>query len=167
MKLFIKLILVVLVIGLAAPFVLKDPDGKPWMNINSILPDLRAMLQQGKGALDQAVDKTKSLSGNDASSSKKTKVHKWRDENGVWQYSDTPNPDGKSEEMWVDPNTNLVKSTPMTTAEPKSEENQEQKKSPHLPVPMTVSPDKVSKLMDDAKNIQGLMDKRAKDLDGL
>lgn len=163
MKLFIKLIIFILVLGLTAPFILKRPDGSPWMSLESVLPDFYALFRQGKGTLDKAIDKTKSK----APTSTKTKVHKWRDKNGVWQYSDTPNPNGNSEEMWVDPNTNLVKGTPISASEPAPKSQQTKNNSPNIPVPITVSPDKVSKLMDDAKKIQDLMDQRTQDLEGL
>ncbi len=77
MNLFIKLLLLSLVLAVAAPLFLKGPNGKPLMSISDLtpsLPELKEGIENGTEALGPG----------------KTKIYKWKDENGQWQLSDSP-----------------------------------------------------------------------------
>jgi len=96
-------------------------------------------------------------------------AYKWVDENGVTQYSSEPPPEHiRAQTLTIDPNTNLVAGT-----KPK-EEKKDPPKTPSgaaLPTGNIYKPETINKLMDDAKNVQTLLEDRKaqqdKVLDGL
>ena len=77
MNLFVKLMMLGLVLAVAGPLFITGPDGKPLMDIKFFAPDT--------GNLSSSPD-----AFTDALGADKTKVYKWRDENGIWQISDQP-----------------------------------------------------------------------------
>ncbi len=87
-------------------------------------------------------------------SDKKVQVYKWRDKNGVMQFSNAPPPTVTNvEAVLVDPNNNLVKAIKI----PKKEEPKEVVKT------QSVSPYSVSgmkKVMNDARGVEELLKKR-------
>ena len=90
--------------------------------------------------------------------------YKWQDEEGTWHYSDQPQAGEKNETVTVNTNTNLIQGLRIdkkkeTTAVAKK--MPEKAETPSIPLPMTVPLDKVSKMLDDANNIQQLMDNRS------
>jgi hypothetical protein len=84
MKLFVKLMLFVVVAALAAPFVLKGPNGAPLMSLDGIrmpevsLPDLGEVRDTLKAGVRAADEEPANV----------TEVFKWRDDEGVWHFSD-------------------------------------------------------------------------------
>lgn len=89
-------------------------------------------------------------------------VYKWVDEHGVINYSQTK-PEGVSQfdTMAVDPNTNLVQGDPLPEPTPEPVKKTEAVQQPSLPdMNLLPTPDRVKKLMDDAKNIQVQMNER-------
>jgi len=95
----------------------------------------------------------------DVVSDQKVQVYKWRDKNGVMQFSNTPPPDGHAEQIEVNPNDNVVQAVKFpvqaeevaTIAPAKTE----------IPNPYSVKG--MKKVMDDAKGVQDLLDKRQAD----
>lgn len=88
-------------------------------------------------------------------SDEKVQVYKWRDKNGVMQFSNTPPPTVmNAESVLVDPNKNLVEAIkiPERKDEPKQET---QAKSPS---PYSVKG--MKKVMNDAKGVENLLKKR-------
>lgn len=105
MKLFIKLLSLILILGLSGPFFLHRPDGRPWLNYRDFLPDLSAM---GRKTRNLAKD-LKDLGGSDfdqepsiRTSDKLTAplpdthepngegLYRWQDADGRWRFSDHP-----------------------------------------------------------------------------
>ncbi|GAA6151160.1 hypothetical protein [Pseudoteredinibacter isoporae] len=163
MRLFLTLLILLLVVALAAPYVLKRPDGQPWMDASELSPDIQVNGSYEKAKLelyrwwhglrrDLFADRQ----------SGKTRAYRWQDSEGNWHLSDTPNPAGNSEELWVDPNVNLMPATLLPVEE---EKNTTQGEPSSVPLPMTVSPGQAQQLMQDAQKIQGLVDKRYEQLD--
>lgn len=76
MKLFIKLLLFVVVLALAAPFFMKKPDGTPMLTLQSL----------GLGAVSNKVSVV--LPDSRPELPKTAEVYRWQDENGTWHYSD-------------------------------------------------------------------------------
>lgn len=74
MKLFIKLLMFLVVLALAAPFFMKKPDGSPMLTLQSI----------GLKSVADKVDAVK----HEVSVPKTAQVYRWQDEKGVWHYSD-------------------------------------------------------------------------------
>jgi hypothetical protein len=86
----------------------------------------------------------------------KVEVYKWRDENGVMQFSNTPPPsDSKAEKVVLDPNSNLMQAVkiPVKEAPEEKEVVQTKSQSPY-------SPKAMKKVMDDVKNVEKLMQQR-------
>jgi len=88
----------------------------------------------------------------------KVEVYKWRDKNGVMQFSNMPPPtESKAEKVILDPNSNLMQAVKIPVKEePKEKEvvqTQTQAPSPY-------SPKAMKKIMKDVKNVENLMQQR-------
>lgn len=161
MRLMIKFFIFILVLGLGAPFILKQPDGTPWMDARQFIPEVKHWPQDIKNwfnAMGREIPS--SMSDSEA---EKTTVYRWRAADGSWQFSDKPPVQVESETIIVDPNANLIQGLP----QPMPAETEVEKTDIEVPVPMTISPDQLKKLKQDAENIQQLMDDRAQQLDNL
>ncbi len=162
MSLAIKFFCFLLVLGFAGLFVLKKPDGTPWLSLDSIIPDLS--IGSIKDTIDDAMPE-QVLGGNDS-----VPVYRWKDAEGNWQFSDAPPPESQAAEqimVGTDVNRDLAPvftPRPAETASPKKSGKAILIKDSPLS-PTTISPDKISKLVDDAKNVQNLVDDRQKQLD--
>ena len=85
---------------------------------------------------------------------KKVQVYKWRDKNGIMQFSNTPPPNvTNAESVSVDPNHNLVKAINI----PEKEESEKVAKT-ESPSPYSVKG--MKKVMNDAKGVEELLQKR-------
>lgn len=162
MKLFVKLMIVVLVAGLAGPFLLKRPDGKPWMHVSELGPDIQVegTFAQLKLKAYRYFNHLRRGAGNEQAG--KTKVYRWQAEDGSWRFSDQPNPAIKAEVVWLDPDTNLIAPPRL---KPKAVPVAKSPAAGELPLPLTVSPARVQKLIKDARAVQGLIDKRYKEIE--
>lgn len=166
MKLYVKFLLFILVLGIAGLFFINKPDGQPWLSADDFMPDVPGLMAQASNMLDGAERQLDKATSSDPNAGK-TKVYKWRDSSGNWHLSDQPisAAGGRDQVMHVDPDTNLVGGLRESTAE--VERSRSDGVSNAVPLPMTVSPDKVGKLIDDAKAVQDLMDNRSEQLDNL
>lgn len=166
MKLYVKFLLFILVLGVAGLFFIKKPDGQPWLSLDDFMPDVPSLMAQASNMLDGAERKLDKATSSDPNAGK-TKVYKWRDSSGNWHLSDKPisAAGGRDKVMHVDPDTNLVGG--VRESAPEVEQSRSDGVINAVPLPMTVSPDKVGKLIDDAKAVQDLMDDRSQQLDHL
>lgn len=163
MKLFIKVMLLALMLALVGPFYLKAPDGRPLLTYEDVKPDF--MVNLGGWWKDVKQEAGKAVGNEHAG---ETLVYKWRDAEGVWQMSDSPPAGGAGyDTLWVDPDANLIKGLPREELEQAAKEEPASTPAVNVPLPLTVSPEQVSKLLEDAKNVQRLMDQRSKELNGL
>lgn len=173
MKLFVKFISFVFVLGFAGLFVLKKPDGQPWLKPNDFMPDVD---QMGRD-LGNIVEEGKSIVGAEDGGNKeglqkkleqmgKTRVFKWTDKYGNMQFSDKPpfNTEGITnlKEVWVDPGVNLMEGLKQLEEE---ESSAGVTSSLQVPSPSTVPITQVPQLIDDAKQVQQLMNQRGKELE--
>ena len=86
----------------------------------------------------------------------KVEVYKWRDENGVMQFSNTPPPtDSRAEKVVLDPNSNLMQAVKVPV-----KEEPEEKKVEQTQAPSPYSPKTMKKVMDDVKNVENMMQQR-------
>jgi len=147
MKRPIFIMLVLVAIAFAGPMLMKKPDGTPFM---------------------EAPWKSNNSSQGGASINTQQSFYKWQDEDGTWHYSDQPQVGKNIETVTVNTNTNLIQGLRM---EEKKEEVVVEKKpeakteTPAIPLPMTVPLEKVSKMLDDANNMQQVMDNRNKQIE--
>ena len=90
--------------------------------------------------------------------------YKWQDSKGTWHFGDTLPKGVAAIEVNVDTAANVLR--PVAAPEvPSSDTNTSDGASSIVPLPMTVSPTQLSTLIDDAKNVQNLMDDRVKNIE--
>jgi len=108
MKIFYKLLLFVVVLAVAAPFIIKDERGRPLMSLNGLhMPSLsKPPLPDIKGALGQIKKHLPTL-GDEGEHSALT-AYKWQDAQGNWHYSDQRQPGRSTVAVNVDPDANVV-----------------------------------------------------------
>jgi len=98
-----------LVLSYASLFVIKKPDGTPIRTVDSLVPDFNfSGLGEGLGEnLTESVDslrniistQTQETTGNAIQVEVEQKqLYRWQDENGIWNYSDSP-PSGVNAEV--------------------------------------------------------------------
>ena len=168
MKLFVKLLLALLVIGMLLPFtLLKGRDGKPMMSFSDIqlpdfsIPDLPEL--PSINATQTSDSQGESLAGKDV-------FYKWLDSEGNIQFTTTPPPEGVEYTLkGYDPNTNVIQAVKPIAEEPEQDESAQADKqiSSTEEVGNPYSPEKVEKLFDDAKNIEKLLNDRLKNQEAL
>lgn len=94
-------------------------------------------------------------------------VFKWQDAQGRWHYGDEPPEHIPSQTLNVRTDTNIVRSVkipPKKTVLTPKKPAAEPQKQPDIALPMTLSPEKVGTLIQDARNVQSLVDKRVRDI---
>lgn len=161
MSLPIKFFCFLLVAGFIGLFVLKKPDGTPWLSVHDLLPSV-SIDEVTEGIKDVVPDQ---IVGGDSDS---VEVYRWKDAEGNWQYSDTPPEGGTAEQVMVstDVNRDLV---PKLESRPAPIENKKGKAiliGDSAVGPTTAfQPDKVSELIEEAKGVQEIMDQRQQQLD--
>ncbi len=159
MKLFGKLLITALVLAVLLPFtIIKGNDGKPLMSLSNI--------KAPEFSLPKIPDAIKTKdSGSSVSTSGKDIIYKWRDQKGELHFSSSPPPEGIEYSVkGYDPNTNLIQSVKIRTEEteqPGQPEIETQTKKP-LDIGNPYSPQKVEKLIEDAQNIEKLLNDRLK-----
>ncbi|GAB1258628.1 hypothetical protein NBRC116494_31300 [Aurantivibrio plasticivorans] len=161
MKLYIKFLITVLVIGLAAPFFLTGPDGRPLMSVQKLGPDLAALPSTVSrwwngftGVLDGGLDSVEGVMGQDGGSA----VYRWQDSNGQWQYSDLPPPSAADvEKVVVAQGQNVMDAIEVPE---KPAQTGASGPSVGVPLPLSISPGQVEQLVDDAKQVNKLMEER-------
>ncbi len=84
----------------------------------------------------------------------KVQVYKWRDENGIMQFSNTPPPTGgAAEQVVLDPNSNLMQAVKVP-----AEEEVKQEVEAESPGPYSVKG--MKKVVDDARGVEELLQQR-------
>jgi hypothetical protein len=176
MSLPIKAFSAVLILGCAGLFVLKKPDGTPILSMQDFLPDISSLALDAKKLIRDAKELTSSIGnspdgnsedGAEQNAQAESGIYRWKDSNGQWQFSDTP-PTNQSAEA-INVSGNLNKDLVATYEPPKelaieNDTANSNTGSTASLVPMTISPDEVSKLMKDVNNMQQLMDDRGEQL---
>ena len=84
----------------------------------------------------------------------KVQVYKWRDKNGILQFSNTPPVGGGSEILELDPNHNIIQAVKIPVKE------KEEKKVTSSAMPNPYSVKGMKKVMEDAKGVEDLLQKR-------
>ena len=169
LKSFVYLAVMVSLLALGGLFVLKKPNGQPWLTLADL--GLNNPIQSIKNI------ELPTVSGSDGG---QTTVYRWRDQNG-WQFSDTF-PEGFSadqvKEITINPDTNLIQgfklpepepvTEPSVAAKPKSgEDTLGSQLLNNIPLPMTIQGEELQQLINDAKGLQNLSDEQAQALEDL
>jgi len=151
MSLVYKLIILALIGALAAPFIIKKPDGTPMMTLKQFMPDA-----------SQSIDQLKSIGKADA------QLYRWQDEKGNWQYSDTPHDSAQGEKFQVQATINSMKTIelPEGFGEPKKKERFDPTDDSGVNLPVTTAPlNKVPEMLENIEGIQEKFDARQQQLD--
>lgn len=168
MKLFIKIMLVIVILAVSALFIIKKPDGTPWLKVDdftSSTSSFEKITEQIKNSWSDVAKNTSELV-QEKTATKKSAVYRWKSSDGKWHMSDTPPADDTPVEIvYIKPNGNVIDLSPNDSqATSDSKASTQVNSAPIIPFPMTTSPQQAKTLIEDAKNIQSLLDKRAEKL---
>ena len=162
----IKVMMGLLALGMAGLFVVKKPDGTPWLNIKDFLPDQSSITEISQTA-NKALKNAESSIGHPDSNKISTagKIYRWKDQQGNWQFSDTPPENLPAETMQVSGNLNRDLAEPATVNKEKPEATSPSSTAVPSTSPLSAfSPEKVQKLMEDTEKVKSLMENREKHL---
>lgn len=159
----IKLIMGLLVLGMAGLFVIKKPDGSPWLNINDFLPDQSNIAEISQTANKALKSAESSISRSESNTSSNAgKIYRWKDQQGNWQFSDTPPENLAAETIQVSGHLNRDLAEPAPVEVQPEAASQSDTATP-VASPLTAfSPEKVQKLMEDTQKVKELMENRDK-----
>lgn len=104
MKIFVKLVLFLLVLALAAPFFLRGPDGGPLISFDDVQKTdggfgkgFEKVEKLFSGLKSPYSDQSQEVLDRNPSQLDSFQVYQWKDEHGKWHFSDERNPAGESE----------------------------------------------------------------------
>ena len=114
MRLVIKLLFLLLVLGLFAPLWMKDPAGRPVMTLDDYVSLPRKasdFIARRHDVLQAAAPATANNTGAASQLGKEAasvpgaelQYYRWQDESGVWHFSDEPPPEGANAQLAVLP----------------------------------------------------------------
>jgi hypothetical protein len=167
MKLFVKLMIAALFVAVLLPFtLLKGDDGDTLMSFSNFsLPDI-SMVNFSMPDLSGFFGSKKITPSSDDDLSGKDIFYKWYDSEGNIQFTTEPPPDGVEYKLkGFDPDANVIQAVKIPAKESTAEEStpvQEKSTGPEDGV-NPYSADHIKKLFDDTKNIEKLLNQRAKD----
>lgn len=166
MKWLIKILMIVLILFMSNLFLFKTMDGDPSLEARNPIPDfITKMLDFKKWGRDISKASGKAMGSERAG---QTKIYRWKAADGTQQFSNFPPTGVTYETVWVDPDANIIESTkPSAPASVSASTTEATTSQVNMPSLLTVSPDKVKKLVQDAKNVQQLADDRTKTLEQL
>ena len=203
-KLFAKLMLFLLVLAAAGPFLLKGPDGRPLLSLDDLkLPTFELPLPKTDstdgGTLSGGGQHWIQWSGKDTApfnpdvltreqlalldiKEQANLFYRWKDANGVWQFSAIPNRNTTNFVVRTDPGANVLQSLSQEDIDRvfgrvAANENSITKDNPMangkgvdtgmLPIPTTVPVTEIPKLLEQAKDVQRIAEERVKQMEGM
>lgn len=165
MKLLIKVLMIVLILFMSNLFLFKTMDGDASLEVSNPIPSfISDLFDFKKWGKDITKASGKAMGDEHAG---QTKIFRWTSADGTKQFSNVPPTGVEFETVWVDPDANIIealKPPPRKKAASSSNSTTSQASIPSL---LTVSPDKVKKLVEDARKVQEMSDERAKTLEKL
>lgn len=141
MKYKIAMMILVLAGAAVAPYFIKGPDGQPLMS----LPKMDSQL---------STEETRQT------------FFKWQDAKGQWHFGDEVPEGAVGVPVSVDTAANILQSVKVPVKEEQVASKRKVEAAPQtIPgLPMTVNPAEIPKLIEDAQNVQSLVDERSKQL---
>ncbi len=154
MKIFIKLLLLLVVLAIAGLFFIKKPDGTPWLSVSDL------------------TSKTTNVLKPIAPSTKSEQVYRWQDEKGNWHFSDKPVDGVQQDQITVKQSQNRLKQVDLPEGFGEQKKDQDKTFDPTdnegSGFPLTTAPlEKVPEMLDKIEDVQKKMDNRQKALDAL
>jgi len=144
------------------PFFMNNNEGKPMFS----LPDTKDLIPSG-------LTSGKTIP---ALPSRSQTFYKWQDKNGTWHYGDTPPTNGPNfSTIEVDSNTNVIQSVPVVskpeptapTSPLNTPNTPNATNSPDIPLSDVLSLERAMNVLNDAQNVQGLMDNHNAQLEAI
>lgn len=205
-KLFVKLMVFLLILAVAGPFLLQGPDGRPLLSLDDLklpgvsLPTLTddTTRQDNNSAFSgggqhwiQWSEKQAPTFNPDVLTREQLAqldikeqanlYYRWKDSNGVWQFSRLPNRNTLNHVVRTDPHANVLQSLSAEEIDRvfgrvAVNENKITKDNPMangkgledtLPVPTTVPISEIPKLLEQAKDVQRIAEERVKQMEGM
>ncbi len=160
MKFFAYLLLFSLSIALLGLFVLKKPNGQPWLSVDNLNSN-SVLIEQELSAITSQIKAI--YKGFTAENTSEVKVYRWKDAEGTWHYSDKSSAAKKSEEIILNSEDILVLPAYKPSKNP-TKPSLIKGNEDITSHPSTTSPNKVTELFKDASNVQKLMDERQQKL---
>lgn len=151
MKLFSRLMLLVIIAALIGPFFIKGPDGAPLWRWQDIQATLKKQWHRLGGNIEASIPGDKSVT-----------VYRWRDADGQWQFGSEVPPGIEADTLNIDPNTNVISLPALPTPEPEPQAPAAAAAAPEPargvgPLP---DPEATRKLIEDARSLQDKVDQR-------
>lgn len=147
-----KLMMLVMVVAFAGLFFVNGPNDEPILSFDDIKPNVPDM-----PAIDVPSAQTTT-----------TKVYKWQDEKGVWQFSNHPQDMVGAELVEINDSINTMAALEIPANKPASQTSGQRLQTgmSNLPAGMTsVSPEKLNEMMETVNSLQGVVDQRQEALD--
>ncbi|MBH0072313.1 DUF4124 domain-containing protein [Pseudoalteromonas sp. NZS127] len=164
MKYFTYLAVSVMIIAVISLFYLKKPNGETWLSTSVVSNQSQQIkdkiISLTSNTFEQAVN-----SVSNTSSTTRSKIFKWQDQQGQWHFSDTPHPNGKSVEVKLDPkdiNVVVAQDTAILSGSSKSSAV-----SSTSATPTVYDPVSIKKVFDDAEKAKQKLEQRTKQLNDL
>ncbi|MGB5788138.1 MAG: DUF4124 domain-containing protein, partial [Pseudoalteromonas nigrifaciens] len=159
MKYFTYLAVSVMIIAVISLFYLKKPNGETWLSTSVVSNQSQQIKDKiisfTSNTFEQAVN-----SVSNTSSTTRSKIFKWQDQQGQWHFSDTPHPNGKSVEVKLDPkdiNVVVAQDTAILSGSSKSSAVNSTSATPTVYDPVSIK-----KVFDDAEKAKQKLEQRTK-----
>ena len=153
-----------MIIAVISLFYLKKPNGETWLSTSVVSNQSQQIkdkiISLTSNTFEQAVN-----SVSNTSSTTRSKIFKWQDQQGQWHFSDTPHPNGKSVEVKLDPkdiNVVVAQDTAILSGSSKSSAV-----SSTSATPTVYDPVSIKKVFDDAEKAKQKLEQRTKQLNDL
>jgi len=121
--------------------------------------------------LDWLISNSRQVTGTaeDMAEGSETKVYKWKDTAGIWQFaSELPMGVADVETMLISSNTSVQTLRPTAVPDQVQDERPTgAKQDESLALDLIPTPVRVKKLIEDARNVQNILDDRVKQIDSL
>ena len=147
----IKWVIIAVLLACGGLFFVEGPDGAPLMTLDKLLeslPGSPSEMLPGKDVIPAAPVVTR--------------IYKWKDKDGVWQFSNLAADEEGAEIMEIDNQINIVQAF-----EPAEAVAVKKKVPKAIPGVMTVSPQEAADLLDTVNNLQETIDQRKADMDAI
>ena len=174
MKLFVKLMFVILFLAVMLPFtILKGPDGKTLLSIPDIaIPDwsfdLPELPEVSPGKSTATLQTDDSVVATDDDLSGKDVFYQWYDAEGNVQFTTEP-PAGEVPYTvkGYDPNTNVIQAVKINDEVPETSVPDSKSLEKKIKVEKAYQPETIQKLIDDAQNVESMLTQRLQKQDAL
>lgn len=166
MKFRVTMLLIVLIImTVVLPMTIPGPDGKPVMTAEDWIPDVNGITngvgEKIREMLYSASDAVESNTGVNVGM-ERPQMYKWQDENGNWHYSDRADMTAKNQTTEAMPKIkNSMGAPPDIDFGERGTARSGAGGGGSIPLPLSVRPDRIPELINNAKNVQKLADDRA------